>query len=131
MIYSLDLMNITSSVCDLGFWTDLEPLLGIINACLPMLQPIFKAPFTRARAWIAAEGEKREILPGSDEAPLRPNDATVSTGSRLFRHLYGHLYPLSDAGQQGTSVSDSATRTLEDEAVWDGRSGQVMAGQGV
>ena len=132
-VYSLDVQNITSTVGDLGFWTALEPLLGIINACLPMLQPIFKAPFARVHAWWAnniADGEKRADDPGSDERPLQPSDTTLSTGSRLFRRLYGHLYPLSDVSRDETSGFDRDAQASRDEAVWDGRGAQAVARHG-
>lgn len=115
-------MNITSSVGDLGFWTALEPLLGIINACLPMLQPIFKAPFSRLNKW-AVEREKASV-PGSDTRVLQPMSATVTVSSRLFRRLYDHIYPLTesselDSGSTGiTRISDE--ETLRADSVWNG-----------
>ena len=96
-IYSLDLANATGSVGDLGFWTALEPLLGIINACLPLLQPIFSIIFNKKNFfWLMmlpkqGPSEKQPINP----APLQAEKSTVS-GSRLFRRLYDHLYPISE-----------------------------------
>ena len=96
-IYSLDLANATGSVGDLGFWTALEPLLGIINACLPLLQPIFSITFNKNNFFwkmiLPKQGpsEKQPIHP----APLQAEKSTLS-GSRLFRRLYDHLYPVSE-----------------------------------
>ena len=113
-IYSLDLINITSSVVDLGFWTALEPLLGIINACLPMLQPIVKACFARLNSFLKSyaaldDGKQSGALPASHEGKvMRPANATVSMGSRIFRRLYDHIYPFTTQLSEG--LDSEATR---------------------
>lgn len=76
--------------------TALEPTLGVINACLPILQPVV-SKFSGSTMlvwskWRSSGGTSRERL-GPKGTPLEPpNDSKP----RKFHRLHADLYPLTD-----------------------------------
>lgn len=74
----------------------LEPTLGVVNACLPILQPAAsKISDSTMLAWSklrSSSGTSRGGL-GSQETPSEPS---VKPKSRSFRRIPGDLYPLTD-----------------------------------
>ena len=100
--YALDPMNVTGSVYDIGIWTALEPLLGIINACLPLLRPVVKACFASLNKRI-----QPAAVPVVQEGQQpRAAEPTTSVSNRLFSRLYDHIYPLT----QSVGLDAEATR---------------------
>ena len=85
--YHLVLDNICSS---------LEPTLGVMNACLPVLQPVIsKFSGSTMLVWSKlrpSAGTSRERL-GSKGTPFEPSN---DSKSRRFHRIPGDLYPLTD-----------------------------------
>ena len=76
--------------------TSLEPTLGVINACLPILQPVI-SKFSGSTMliwskWKSSGGTSRERL-GSKGTPFEPSNESKS---RRFHRLPADLYPLTD-----------------------------------
>lgn len=101
--------------------TALEPTLGVINACLPILQPVLsKLSGNTKLAWsklTSTKGPSREKFAAQGALFEQSKDSR----SRKFHQLSGDLYPLTDVmatqnyasgpGQQ--EDGDSATGVLE------------------
>ncbi|KAF2194318.1 hypothetical protein K469DRAFT_437352, partial [Zopfia rhizophila CBS 207.26] len=39
-IIRMDLHDFSYTYADLGMWSIVEPLLGVVNACLPVMRPL-------------------------------------------------------------------------------------------
>lgn len=74
----------------------LEPTLGVVNACLPILQPVAsKLSDGMILAWSklrSSGGTSRGGL-GSQESPV---ESSIKPKSGTFRPIPGDLYPLTD-----------------------------------
>lgn len=95
-IADLDFMDFTYSLINDGIWSALEPLLGIVNACLPILQPVIAkvgetSLFSRSRGSSKA-GNSKGSSDQSSTKPLHPDESDTKN----FHRLYNHVYPLED-----------------------------------
>ena len=91
-----------------ALWSALEPTLSIVNACLPILQPVFmvvstklKSTFSSSRTKSATDERSWNITPQEQDRKFPGNSRTK------FERIYDHLYPLS----QKTSDSMYAVGT--------------------
>ena len=102
----------------------LEPTLGVVNACLPLLKPVAsKMSDGTMLAWSklrSSGGTSRGGL-GFPETPFEPS---VKPKSRTFRRIPGDLYPLTDvlatqshcSGPGRRSATDPDTEALYDDS---------------
>ena len=86
----LDLLDLSYTAVDDAIWSILEPCLGIVNACLPVLQPALAKVFSsKAFAWTRRStrmSTAKDTWPGSSKARvLHSNDADPKG-----------FYPISD-----------------------------------
>ena len=111
--YSTILDNIT---------TALEPTLGVINACLPILQPVLSkfsssTLFTRSMNWRSDDDStlKRKLWSN------RPHEQSSPVNSDRFHRLPGDLYPLTEATSTRIQFSGPDHDTRQDtDSVSDG-----------
>ncbi|MCJ1263085.1 hypothetical protein MMC22_002955 [Lobaria immixta] len=95
-IADLDFKDFTYSLINDGIWSALEPFLGIVNACLPILQPVIAkvgktSLFSRTRGSSKASNSKAS----SDQNSTKPFHSDESD-TKNFHRLYNHVYPLED-----------------------------------
>ena len=92
----------------------LEPTLGVVNACLPILQPVAsKLSDGTMLAWSklrSSGGTSRGGL-GSQETPFEPS---VKPKSRSFLRIPGDLYPLTDVIATQSHCSGPGRRSATD-----------------
>lgn len=100
IINDMDLTNFTYGAAALARWSVLEPTLGIVNACLPLMRPVIQK-FHKANilSWIKCtkgarkeSSSKRRWFNGSKWT----SGDTDETDKQSFRRLADHLYPLED-----------------------------------
>ena len=101
----------------------LEPTLGVVNACLPILQPVAsKISDATILAWSklkSSGGTSRGGL-GSQESSV---ETTVKPKSRTLRRIPGDLYPLTDVTATQSPCSGpgrGSALDTEAEALYDG-----------
>lgn len=84
-IATLDYLDFSYSVVPDGVYSVLEPYLGVINACLPLLQPIVNRIAT-TRFWTSLRGTSRGAVTSEDESG---NPKTIGSKGKheRFRHL--------------------------------------------
>ncbi len=91
-LYDLDLTDITFSIAPMGLYTLLEPTLGIVNACLPVIQPVLhKLPQLGLSSWL--QGTTKRSLTGSG-GPSSHQHRCESKAQR-FQRLDDHTFPLT------------------------------------
>ena len=110
--------DITYSIAPLGLFTLLEPTLGIISACLPVIRPVINNLL------------KKPTLPTSSEyltskasrsAPARHSSHGPNGGfaPKRFQRLDDHAYPLtnrySNFNEVGGSANDACSRDQDVE----------------
>jgi hypothetical protein len=111
-IAHLDFADFTFSLVDDGIFSALEPCLGIVNACLPVMQPVF-AKFSRGKAFTWTRGptkvgaSNKETWDGTSVA--RQPLTTADSDTRNFHRLYDHLIPMGE----NIGKSEGADKDLE------------------
>ncbi len=90
------MLDITYDLAKLAIWTDLEPTLGMINACLPVMQPALRRVFGTDNKTVS------RTATSSSAARLR----TESTRKSKFRKL-DNSYALTNTGVTETYVGTS------------------------
>lgn len=95
-IADLEFTDFTFSLINDGIWSALEPFLGIVNACLPILQPVIAKVgettlFSRTRGSSKASNSKVSTDQNSTKL-LHPDESDT----KHFHRLYNHVYPLED-----------------------------------
>ena len=78
------LQNVTAEMASVGILSILEPLLGVINACLPLLRPVF----SRIREMLGIERAPTTKSQNSQSPYLQ------SIGSRRIRTKISDPFPL-------------------------------------
>lgn len=92
-LYDLDLTDITYSIGPMGLWTGLEPTLGIINACLPVIQPILhKLSQKNVFSWGQSATKRGHVGSGVQGAHEGGGEYT----RKKFQRLDDHIYPLTE-----------------------------------
>ena len=105
----LDLGDVSYSGVQVFIWSELEPCLGIINACLPVLPPVVShiCPLAvfRWKPW-SRTGSK---TPGSgaDSSLTRPDLRPVNAEAKKFRRLKEDVYPLTSISFGGRNHADA------------------------
>ena len=108
-----------------AIWSVLEPTLGIINCCLPILQPAL-AKFTRSSIWTSRAGGVSSATPkivasGSSGSHLATIGGSGMGGPRKFRRLGDEYeYPLNDMqSTTGTEGQWAGARGYDEEEAGD------------
>lgn len=87
--------NFNDPYFNLGFpilTSALEQLLGITNACLPILV----APFAALRSnFVAWSTRNKSKMAERTTASFKPSAATSHSNTKNFNRLYDHVFPLS------------------------------------
>ncbi|KAF2490215.1 hypothetical protein BU16DRAFT_470007, partial [Lophium mytilinum] len=140
-IARIDLQDFTHGAADLGVWSFLEPALGVVNACLPVLRPIFPrfAPSSKWKNYFSVrirgsrktqssasmrqgpEIKGRGIFPG-----IAGSRNCINTGFRKAVDLVELLYPLDTINLVGNDIeaeksisSRESRRSVGSEATGD------------
>lgn len=124
----IDAQDVTKSYASVGILSLLEPLLGVINACLPFMKPILRK-FTQAKmlAWTKGTGTGTSASGGSNVDRFkqfqRLDDAAYPLGglpSSVPGHMTGvHLTgvsskaPLDDYEKNSENRSDEELRNMK------------------
>lgn len=96
----MDLHDFSYSYADLGMWSIVEPQLGVVNACLPVMRPLlhqamqYKAFRRFFPSWA---GSANRFSSGVQV----PN----GTDSLILHNTMDKLYPLDSVHLAGTSGS--------------------------
>ena len=122
-INRLNYSDITYSVVLDSIFTALEPTLGVINACLPLLQPVVSkcsssTMFSWSRLRSSVGTSRRGLKP--KETPCEPSDGPQSG---KFHRMPADLYPLTDvtatqihfSGPSNPTTSDNDADSFIDE----------------
>lgn len=91
-----NMLDFTYDLAKLAIWTDLEPTLGMINACLPVMQPALRRVF----------GTDNKIVSRTATSSSAARLHTESTRKSKFRKL-DNSYALTGAGVTETYVGTS------------------------
>ena len=97
-------------------WSELEPCLGIFNACLPVLPPVMSHLLRPAIAkWKIWSGSK-STAPGTRTLPsfVRPGLRRDYSEARKSRRV-GDIYPLPSVSSRGQSHADSVAHATRPE----------------
>ena len=93
---NLNFADFTYAVEPVAIWSVLEPTLGIISACLPIIQPIVrKLVNSRAFAWT------KESSMNHSSKIMRYGEADP----KKFRRLDDISFPLSETGDTQTQIT--------------------------
>lgn len=110
----LDLNDLTYNLAKVAVWTGLEPMLGIINACLPVIQPVVKRVlesnvFSRS----SRNRSNSKVWTSSSSKPgKKSNTGDINSFHRLEETSYplaegiGTLTQISGPQSQSFSTSD-------------------------
>ena len=113
-INRLDYSDITYSVVLDSICTGLEPTLGVINACLPLLQPVVSkcsgsTLFSWSRLRSSVGTSQRRLKP--KETPCKPSDGPQSG---KFHRMPADLYLLTDVTATKIHFSGPSNPTTSD-----------------
>lgn len=110
----LDLNDLTYNLAKVAVWTGLEPMLGVINACLPVIQPVVKKIlesniFSRSSR---NRNNSKVWMSGSSKSGKKSNTGNINSFHRLEETSYplaegiGTLTQISGPQSQSFSTSD-------------------------
>lgn len=121
-LYDLDLTDITYSVAQMAMWSSLEPLLGIISACLPVIYPALRDLCAhKVFAWQdSSTNSDRSCHPwrrGHGES----GGAQATTKS--FQRLDDHTFPLRDGCGISNKIAGPGGGDDESKLCFDGARG--------
>ena len=88
-------MNPTYSAAVIARWSILEPTLGIVNSCFPVLRPVMqKLVPSKVIAWTrgSSKDSRRPWSPSPENTLLHSKEGA----KKHFHRLEDHLYPLGD-----------------------------------
>ena len=117
-VVNLNPKDLSYSAIDDAIWSELEPCLGIINACLPVIPPVVsqisRLAVSRWRLWSRSGSTAQDTHAGPSFAGqgLRPSD----TEARSFRRLEEDDYPLTKMSFGGQNYADAIAHGLPDLA---------------
>ena len=89
---SVDLQNITYSVAPAWLFTLLEPMLGILNACLPVIRPAI----TKLSRNTKMPSSKHSRSKASTSAKNSSHGQSSGFTPKRFQRLDEHAYPLTE-----------------------------------
>lgn len=97
----LDLTDVTSSCAPLALWTVLEPTLGVVNACLPVMRPALQKIFgSDAILWTLLSTRSSESKSSKGSKLLGSSfkgDNMVDAGRENdFQRLYDDRHTLAE-----------------------------------
>jgi hypothetical protein len=118
-----DLANLTYELSKVALWTGLEPMLGIINACLPVIQPVLKKVveskiFSRSsrgakssKYWNSSSSKGRKSNPGDINSFHRLEDPAYPL--RALRDGIGTQTQISGPANRSFSTSDDVEAQID------------------
>ena len=92
-LYDLDLNDITYSIAPMGLFTLLEPTLGIINACLPVIQPILHKCL---QSRVFSRGQSATKHSHTSLEAQNTQEGGGGHKAKKFHRLDDHTYPLAE-----------------------------------
>ena len=107
-----DLLDLSYTSVGGDYWSILEPSLGIVNACLPTMQPVLRKLFkNKYTSW------NRSAISTADQRNLARNDRTVASihasvdaDRRHFHRLRDSQYPVVELQDPGWTVPEMEVR---------------------
>lgn len=121
MVYllTLDLVDFTYSSAMLTVWSVLEPTLGIVNACLPLIRPATDKLFRPGPLWYKWSTKKTKSEHRWPHGPPGPSSPPNDPRTKDSQRLYNDSYPLEnvDASRNLTTTSAEAS-DLERAESW-------------
>jgi hypothetical protein len=99
-ISRMDLHDFAYTYADLGMWSIVEPQLGVINACLPVMRPIIHQAM-KSKAYQRLVPSSAGPFDQSTSQPKPPN----GTDGYIPHNTVDKLYPLDSVHLVGSSDS--------------------------
>lgn len=108
-----DFSDISWGMWKVAVWSTLEPTLGIINCCLPVLGPIAEVFYSSAM-WTGCIGKKGSTLRGSTSyhKGLYRNGGGNDIETGPFKRLADHSFPL---GKNSGTTNDISSSKFEEQ----------------
>lgn len=108
MSVQFDANYYADSLVKFAIWSDLEPILGITNACLPVIRPVLKKISTSRRFTFGKKDKRSSMLRPRDERNLH---------TKSFRRLVNQAYPLAESHGTQTEITGpgSKNESIQDE----------------
>ncbi|KAE8356842.1 hypothetical protein BDV28DRAFT_163023 [Aspergillus coremiiformis] len=110
-----DSIDVTWVISDAMIWSNVEPCMGIVSACLPTLRPLLRRRWSNIGSGrISRDYERQgELIPGSEPDSLmasanRSANRTVNTKWMAFRPAEDEIYLTTDVGR-GSGLRDVAS----------------------
>lgn len=128
-IQNLDFNDTFFQAGHLGISSCLEPLLGIANACFPVLQPVallLVKPVSNVRSYLSRLVGSGRTTSRTKKPSLRDESSTrlgEGVESKNFRRLYDHLYPMSSMDH---SSQITATNTMKGQHTHRGNENEIV-----
>ena len=123
-VHNLSLTDLSYSAVDDGIWSDLEPCLGIVNACIPVLKPAFaELSNSKAFAWTHRTSKSSNTSPSDwPKKPVSPAKQGYDADRRMFEMLEDDGFPLTEGVSRmnvgsETCIGKAEKRDLEDVEV--------------
>lgn len=128
-VIHLDYADPTYALADFGIFAALEPLLGIINACLPVLPVVFKMILTKFGLSVSSDPSTKGVSAAQNNSWGRPTyvQPSFSSQKKPFTRLEDgdmsdqYDYPLRDIG--GLNKSGASHGSADDLRANDGHRG--------
>ena len=107
-----DFSDISWGMWKVAVWSTLEPTLGIINCCLPVLNPVAETVHSSAM-WAKCIGKKSSTPQGrtSHHKALYRDGGENDVETGRFKRLADHSFPLENIS--GTTYDDSSPNFRE------------------
>ena len=103
-------MSYTSVGSD--YWSILEPSLGIVNACLPTMQPVlrllFKNKFTSWNRSAASKADQRNLA--HNNRTVASTHVSVNADRKHFHRLRDSQYPMAELQDPGWKLPEMEVR---------------------
>jgi len=89
-----------------AYWSTLEPALGVINCCLPVLQPVL----SKLRGTTFGTKGRSKLSYGRSVMSKESDSGKIGR----FQRMDNELYPLTDVGVGKITVQHEVTLEHED-----------------
>lgn len=114
----LNFLDITYSITPMALWTGLEPTLGVINACLPVIQPVVQTVLNSSLFSRSASGSRSSktsklwSLSNSSKARRRKDLSGGGGDEGTFHRVDDPSYPLTENVGTLTHISGPQNRSV-------------------
>jgi hypothetical protein len=110
-LHNMDLLDLSYSGAALARWSVLEPTLGVVNACLPVMRPVLQKLLGSSRfEWTkASRGSRKNVDAESEWLPGPAKGAPSShPDTKHFHRLTNDSYSLNEVHTHGNGASSFA-----------------------